>query len=229
MGHRHDDHQFRCVSVVPLFAPLPDEDRRRIADVAVTRRYTRGEHVVQAGTHPALHIVHRGRVKVFRLLDNGSEQLIRILGPGDFFGETAVLSGAEFDHFAVALADTEVCSIGRRRILDILTERPSVAVTMLQTVARRLSDAEQMVSSLTGRSVEQRLVDQLLNLAHEAGSPRFLLPSSKKDLASYLGTTAETLSRRLSSLEGAGALRLGPGRAVEIRDKQALRAAARDH
>ncbi|MEZ0339049.1 Crp/Fnr family transcriptional regulator [Mycobacterium sp. pV006] len=228
MGDRHDDHQFRCVSVVPLFAPLPDEDRRRIAGVAVTRRYRRDEHVVAPGAQPALHIVHRGRVKVFRLLDNGSEQLIRILGPGEFFGETAVLSGAEVDYFAAALVDSELCSIGRRRILDILTERPSVAVTMLQTVARRLTDAEQLVASLTGRSVGQRLVDHLLQLAHDAGSPRFVLPSSKKDLASYLGTTAETLSRRLSSLQNAGALRLGPGRAVEIRDEQALRAAARE-
>lgn len=228
MNQRDDDHRFRCLSIVPLFAALPAEDREVIADAAVTRRYLRGEHVLQPGEQPALYIVHRGRVKLYRLLENGGEQLVRILGPGEFFGETTVLSETAVDDFAVALDDTEVCTIGRRRILDILTERPPVAVTMLQTVARRLSDAEQMVASVTGRSVEQRLVGYLLQLAHEADSARFELPSSKKDLASYLGTTAETLSRRLASLQAAGTLKLGPGRLVEIRDEHTLRAAARD-
>ncbi|MFD6857222.1 Crp/Fnr family transcriptional regulator [Rhodococcus sp. NPDC060090] len=224
-AHDHD-HRFRCVSLVPLFAALSEKDRHRIAESAVTRRYERGEHVFRAGDRLDLHIVHRGRVKVYRLLESGSEQLIRILGTGEFLGETAVLSETEVDHFAVALDDAEVCSIDRRRILAVLTERPSVAVTMLQTVSQRLSAAEQMVSSLTGRSVEQRLAEHLLQLAYDADSLRFRLPSSKKDLASYLGTTAETLSRRLSALQKAGAIRLGPGRFVEICDEQVLRSGA---
>lgn len=223
--HGHD-HRVRCVSIVPLFAALSATDRHRIAESAITRQYDRGEHIFQAGDQPGLFIVHRGRVKVYRLLESGSEQLIRILGPGEFLGEAAVLSDTEVDQWALALEDAEVCSIDRRRILAVLTERPSVAVTMLQAVSERLSAAEQMVSSLSGRSVEQRLVEHLLQLAHDAGSPRFRLQSSKKDLASYLGTTAETLSRRLSTLQKAGAIRLGPGRSVEIRDEQALRLGA---
>lgn len=213
---------------MPLFAALSEKDRHRIAEAAINRRYDRGEHVFQSGDQPGLHIVHRGRVKVYRLLESGSEQLIRILGSGDILGEAAVLAGTKVDQFAVALDQAEVCSIDRHRILAILTERPAVALAMLQTVSQRLSAAEQMVSSLTGQSVEQRLVEHLLALAHDAGSPRFCLPSSKKDLASYLGTTAETLSRRLSALQTAGAIRLGPGRSVEICDKQVLRFGAQD-
>ena len=220
------DHRFRCVSLVPLFAALSEKDRQRIAEAAVDRRYDRGEHVFQSGDQPGLHIVHRGRVKVYRLLESGGEQLIRILGSGDFLGEAAVLAGVKVDQFAVALDEVEVCSIDRHRILDILTERPAVALAMLQTVSQRLSAADQMMASLTGQSVERRLVEHLLQLAHDAGSPRFRLPSSKKDLASYLGTTAETLSRRLSALQTAGAVRLGPGRSVEICDEQVLRSGA---
>ncbi|CAJ1509958.1 Crp/Fnr family transcriptional regulator [[Mycobacterium] burgundiense] len=211
---------------MPLFATLSVDDRQRVAEAAFTRRYERGEHVFQPGDQPGLYIVHVGRVKVYRLPESGTEQLIRILGPGEFLGEAAVLGDIPVDHFAVALDRTEVCSIDRRSILDVLAERPTVAVTMLQTVSHRLSEAEQMVSSLTGRSVEQRLVGELLRLAHESGSAQFQLPSTKKDLASYLGTTAETLSRRLSSLQDTGAIRLGPGRFVEILDEQALRSGA---
>ncbi len=227
------DHRFRCVGVVPLFAALTDDDRHRIADAAVTRRYRRGDHLYRPGDQAGLYIVHRGRVKVYRVADTGAEQLIRLLGPGEFLGETAVLTDAPVDHHAVALVDpaagattgfSEVCSIARSDVLALLVDRPAVAVRMLQVLSQRLSDTEQRVASHTARSVEQRLADHLLHLAADAGAPEFRLATTKKDLASYLGTTPETLSRRLSALQAGGVIRLGPGRTVRILDAHALRA-----
>lgn len=220
------DHRFACVSLVPLFAHLSAEDRARIADVAVTRDYARGEQVHRPGQESGLRIVHRGRVKVTRLSESGAEQLIRILSPGDFLGETTVLTGRPVDSFAVALEPSEVCSLERRDVDRLLRERPDVALRMLDSLSTRLHDAEQLLSSVTGASVGQRLVEHLLELAADAGSDTFHLPSTKRDLASYLGTTPETLSRRLGALQDAGLLRLGPRGLVKIRDLDALRRAA---
>ena len=116
--------------------------------------------------------------------------------------------------------------IGRERFTSLLGEHPSVAVQMLQTVSGRLGTAEQMVSALSGQSVQQRLAQQLSLLADHAGGAAFQLPTTKKELASYLGTTAETLSRRLGALQEAGVIRLGPGRRIEVLDSQALRRVA---
>jgi CRP/FNR family transcriptional regulator len=220
------NHRFACVSRVPLFADLSVEDRRRIAEVAVTRHYERGEQVHRPGEASGLRIVHRGRVKVHRANESGAEQLLRILFPGDFLGETTLLTGRPVESWAVALDQTEMCTVGGREIARLLRERPEVAVRMLSSLSKRLADAEQQLSSVTGASVGRRLAGHLLQLADEAGSTSFRLPSTKKDLASYLGTTPETLSRRLGVLQDAGVVRLGPRGLVEIRDPDRLRSAA---
>lgn len=222
-GGSDREHRFACVSRVPLFADLSADDRRRIADVAVTRRYARGEQVYRPGEHSGLRIVHHGRVKVYRIADSGSEQLIRILLPGEFLGETTLLTGRPVDSWAIALQDAEVCTLGRPEVGRLLDERPTVAVRMLRSLSERLDRAEQQLSAVTGESVSGRLADHLLELATEAGSPTFRLPSTKRDLASYLGTTPETLSRRLSMLRDRGLVRLGPRGLVEILDSDGLR------
>lgn len=225
MDDRHD-HRLQFVQTVPLFAGLPEATQHRVASAAVTRRYQRGERVYGPGDRTGLFIVHRGLVKVHRLTESGTEQLIRLMSPGDFLGETALLADTITDHFAVALQPSELCMIARERFTRLLGQHPSVAVQMLQTVSARLGTAEQQVSALSGQSVGQRLAQQLLHLAGEAGAAEFLLPTTKKDLASYLGTTAETLSRRLGALQEAGLIRLGPRRQVEVLHPEGLRQVA---
>jgi hypothetical protein len=149
-------------------------------------------------------------VKVYRLTESGAEQLVRLMSPGDFLGETALLADATSDHFAEAIRPSEICSLGREPVTRLLAERPGVALQMLQTVSDRLGTAEQRLSALTGHSAGQRLTQQLLYLADEAGSSSFRLPTTKKDLASYVGTSPETLSRRLGALQESGIIRLGP-------------------
>lgn len=219
--HDHDrdhDHRFECVRRVPIFRGLSEADQHRVAETALTRHFQATEQVYGPGDRTGLHIVHRGQVKVYRLTEGGSEQLVRVLFPGDFLGESALLADTASDHFAVATQPSEVCSVPRDGVRRLLVERPTVAVQMLEAVSSRLGAAEEMLAAVTGQSVAERLAQQLLHLADEAGSLRFRLPTSKRDLASYLGTTPETLSRRLAVLQRAGIVRSGPGRVVEILD-----------
>lgn len=222
MDHKHD-HGLHFVQSVPLFAGLPEEAKQWVASAAMTRRYQRDERIYGPGDRTGLFIVHQGLVKVHRIADSGAEQLIRLMSPGDFLGETALLADTATDHFAVALQPSELCMLDRERFKRLLAEHPSVAVQMLQTVSGRLGMAEHMVSDLSGRSVAQRLAQQLLHLSGEAGHPYFTLPTTKKELASYLGTTPETLSRRLRALQEAGVIRLGPRQRIELVDPRALR------
>lgn len=218
------DHRFECVSLVPVFAALSEEDRHRVAARARTRHYGRQDMIFVPGDRPGLHIVHRGQVKTYRLTDNGGEQLVRIVGPGDFLGETALFTSIAADDFAEAIQPSEVCSIGRDEIQELLEHNPGVALDLLEAVAGRLHAAEGQLSLMSGLSVGERLAQHLLEQSEAAGAARFRLQSTKKDLAAYLGTTPETLSRRLATMQQRGLLRLGPGRTVEILDADALRA-----
>lgn len=217
------DHRYNCVSRVPVFAALSDEDRHRVASVARTRHYDRQGMIFVPGDRPGLHIVHRGQVKTYRLTTTGGEQLVRLVGPGDFLGETALFTTIAADDFAEAIQASEVCSISRDDIRDLLDRNPDVALDLLEAVAGRLHDAERQLSSMSGLSVGERLARHLLEQSAAAGTGRYRLASTKKDLAAYLGTTPETISRRLARMQDRGLVRLGPGRTVEILDVEGLR------
>jgi CRP/FNR family transcriptional regulator len=219
------EHRFACVSRVPLFRGVDEEDRHRIAERVITRPYRRGEVIYSVGDSPGLQIVHSGKVKQSRLLENGNEQLLRVLSAGDFTGEHALLSDQPVTSLAVAATDAQVCSLSRADMDRFLADYPRVAMTMLRSVARRLEATERQVSEITGRSVESRLGEYLVAAAGEAGTApgaEYRLPMPKKDLASYLGTTPETLSRRLHALADQGLIALGRGNRVAVLDESGL-------
>lgn len=223
---RTHDHRLHLVQAVPLLADLPAAAQDRVALTAVIRQYARDERVYGPGDRTGLFIVHSGLVKVHRLTESGGDQLIRLMFPGDFLGETALLADTVADHFAVALQPSELCMIDRDGFTRLLGHYHEIAVQMLQTVSARLSTTERLLSSIGGRSVGQRLAQQLLLLADEAGGTSFRLRTTKKELASYLGTSPETLSRRLGTLQQAGVIRLGQRGLVEVLDRQALQRSA---
>lgn len=217
------DHRYHCVSLVPVFAALSEQDRHRVAAVARTRHYNAREMIFVPGDRPGLHIVHRGQVKTYRLTDAGGEHLVRIAGPGDFLGETALFTSIEADDFAEAIQPSEVCSIGRDDIHGLLERNPGVALDLLEALSGRLHLAEEQLSSMSGLSVGERLAKHLLEQSDAIGASKYRLAFSKRDLAAYLGTTPETLSRRLALMRQRGLVRVGPGRTVEILDADGLR------
>lgn len=185
------DHRLQCVGLVPIFATLPETERSQVAEVARTRHYQRQEMIYVPGDRSGLHLVHRGQVKVFRVTESRAEQLIRILGPGEFLGKTALLLAAEASDCAMAIQPIEVCSISQEGIRELLEGHPDVALDLLQSVSERLHVAEEQLSSMSGLPVAERLAQHLLELAVAAEDTSFRLPSTKKDLAAYLGTTAD--------------------------------------
>jgi CRP/FNR family transcriptional regulator len=219
-AHDHRDH---CVALVPIFAKLAPDERHEIAQRARQKKYGRNEQLYGAGEkNPYLMIVHRGRVKIYRLAESGHEQLIRVLGPGDFIGEMSFISASETDHFAATLEDSQICSLHHEDIRGFLLRYPTIAFKMLETVTGRLEQTERLVSSLTGEDAERRIASFLLELAARDDRDTVELPVSKKDLASYLGTTPETVSRRLTAFEERGWIRQGAKGRIEILDREAI-------
>lgn len=136
----------------------------------------------------------------------------------------AVIGGLVVLGLVAAIQPGYVCSIGRVEVRQLMQRNPDAAINVLEAVAGRLHLAEEQLSSMSGLSVGERLSKHLLEGAAAAGAATFWLASTKKDLAAYLGTTAETLSRRLAVLQDRGLVRVGPGRTIEILDPAGLRA-----
>ena len=122
---------------VPLLAELTKRDRQRLARSMKERTYEAGREVVVEG---------RGGVGFFIIVDGKAavtigDRVVRVLGPGDYFGEMALLHGNE--RSATVTADTDLRCLGLTawNFKQFVTENPSVAWALLQTLADRLREA----------------------------------------------------------------------------------------
>ena len=223
-GCHGNSGQSNCVSLVPIFNHLPTEQMEEIRKGAVTRSFRKGESIYRAGDpSDTLYILGSGRVRIFRLSESGKEQLLRIMKPGDFMGELALFSESIHEEFAEAMEPTEMCILKRDSFQKILMEYPSVSLRMLSEFSRRLEEAEKKTARIATETVETRIALYLLDLYSESGKKsRVTLPMSKKDLASYLGTTPETISRRLADMEDSGLIRQHTNKSIEIVDPDGL-------
>lgn len=227
-GHHDSDAlemQKLCISLVPIFNHLQPEEMREIAATTKSVRYERNEQIYGAGDHSAqLYIVHRGRVKIYRLSDSGKEQVIRMLEPGDFMGELALFSETIHDCYAIATEKTELCTIRRSDLQVLLMKYPVISYKIIEEFSRRLEQTEKQMSSLTSEDTEGRIATYLIALAkaNSVDDHTITLPMTKKDLASYLGTTPETLSRKLAEFQGKGLIEQTGQRGIKVLDIEAL-------
>lgn len=225
-----------CIYNVPIFKQLPRESVVQLQRVMVHRTLEAGETWARAGdVIEHLVVVHVGRLRLSRVATGGREQVLRELGPGEFYGEIGLFADVIGEGDLVAVQDTEACVLDRDAVHNVLRESPHMTFPLVRTLARRLFEAERTVGELALYDVGQRLTAELLRQAAAAaglhapgadvrleGEASFELPFSWAQLATKLGTTPESLSRRLSALSGSELIRV-QGRRVVIADVDALR------
>ncbi|MBV2181389.1 MAG: Crp/Fnr family transcriptional regulator [Castellaniella sp.] len=212
-----------CVSRVPIFNHLPPKALESVAKKAFMRTYERGEFIHGPGDKSdKLFIVHRGSIKVYRLSDSGKEQLVRILKAGDFAGELDLFSSSDHDSYAEAMQTSQVCTIHQADVRELLLEYPDIGLHVLAELSRRLGASEKQTAAIATASINARLALYLADQAEQANSSDFSLPMSRRNLASFLGTTPETVSRRLGEFEAAGWIRQTGQRQIAILDLDAL-------
>jgi len=213
-----------CIARVPIFNHLKLQEMKEIMAVTDSVFYRKGEIIYRAGDRSdALYIVSKGRVKIYRLSESGKEQLLRILYPGDFTGELALFSETTHEAYAGAMEDTRLCRIRRADLQRLLLKYPSVSLRILAEFSRRLEEAEKQATRFATEKVETRLALFLIEcLDPENRANEIMLPMSKKDLASYLGTTPETISRKLYEFEAAGYIKQKSNKKIAILDLEGL-------
>lgn len=215
-------HQL-CVSIVPIFNHLQNEEMEEVAKTTRSISLKKGELLHSAGdVSDSLYIVHQGKVKVYRLSENGKEQLIRILQPGDFTGELALFKESIHDDYAEAMEKTDICSIQRGDLQEFLQRYPNISLKILSEFSNRLGQAESQMTSFATEDVETRIGLYLAQQVEENKSTEYHLPMSRKDLASFLGTTPETISRKLAKFEDEGWIEQEDQRRIRVLDLDAL-------
>lgn len=209
-----------CVSLVPIFNHLDEASMMKVAEKAHHKGLKRGEYLYQAtDADDSVYIVHKGQVRIFHLSESGKEQLIRVLNPGDFTGEWTIFStDAYHEHYAEATRNSAICAINRNDLLELLKEYPEISMEILSSMSDRLQQSERQTASVATEPVTNRIIYYLENLAgaDSEDDATVTLPMTRRDLASYLGTTPETLSRRFKDLETSGLIEQLPKNTIRI-------------
>lgn len=215
----------------PILQGLPDEDRARVLAATTLRSYGKDETVfTQGDPGGAFHLLSKGRMAVRVATPSGEVVTLSVLGPGDFFGELALLGPRHVRTASVvALEPAETLSMDLARFDQLRRTNPSVErflVDVLGAQVRRLT--AHLVEALYVPA-EQRTVRRLLGLLHHyrGDSVPVVVPVTQEDLATMAGTTRPTVNRVLRSLEDEGAVRLARGR-IEVLDVEILRKRAVD-
>lgn len=199
---------------VSLFADLPDEDLKKIVRLTRIRQYRKQEVIFYAddpGT--ALFILKSGMVKISVMDKDLREVILKLLYPGDFFGEMALLDGQHRSATVTAIERSEAVVLDREAFLSILRQKPELILTMLLTVCRRLRQTDEKIRSLVFADAYGKVAETLLRLINEKGERgddgvSIELPFSTKDLASLVGITRQTLSKVLKEYQRAGVIKM---------------------
>ena len=195
---------------VPLFRRLDETQLEAIAAVSAMRQFGKGELIILAEEEgDALFVIEEGQVKVSLIHEDGREVIFSFLGPGEVFGELALLDGKPRSANVVASAPTRLLMLRRAGFLHLLAATPQIAVSLLEELAARLRRTDQQVEGLALFNVASRLAKTLLRLALERGvetTEGLALQDqlTHQQLANMTGSTRETVSRVLKQLEDQG-------------------------
>lgn len=210
-----------CIDIVPIFSGLNYEEKINVAMITESREYKKNEIIYNMGEiNNNLYVIHRGSVKISRISEEGKEQVIRILGPGDFLGELSLFSSqARLDN-AEAISDLVICEVQGERLKGLMVDYPQISIKIVAELSNRLRDAETTIERIGIQSVDKRVAGKLLELS--GGGNMINLDRTKGILASQLGITQETLSRKLSYFQEKGWIGLSGHRKILIKNREAL-------
>ena len=193
-----------------------------VAGITAEKTFEKGELIYSAGDkRKRLYVIHKGKVKVTRISESGKEQIIRILGPGEFLGELSLFSVDPLTDNSEAIEKVNVCVIDGQHIKELMTKHPSISFKVMEELSKRLAKAENLIENISLRGAEKRLADMLISLGDDKG--KVVLKMSKRDLASHLGMSQETLSRKLSHFQDLGLIKLSGQRQILLLDIQGLK------
>jgi CRP-like cAMP-binding protein len=198
---------------VPIFAELTDDDVSSLARLTTRRRYPKDTVVFFENEEgDSFFMILEGRIKVTILGDDGREIILSVLGPGDFFGEMALLDNEPRSATAIAVEESELLILNRADFQGVATKR-SITAALIKVLTARLRRANHQISTLALLDVYGRVARVILDMAREEGKRLkdgriAFRRATHQEIANRIGTTRETVTRMLKDLERQGLIQI---------------------
>ena len=203
----------------PILAGVPEEDARRVLSIARRRTFARREVVFHHGD-PAdtLHLVASGRFAVRIQTPLGDTVMLSLLGPGEAFGEIALLDGVgPRSATVVALEKAETRAIHKLDFDALVQRNPGVADLLARALALRVRRLSELLLEAHYVPADRRVLRRLAEFGLDDG----IVPLTQEELSNLAGTSRATVNRVVRDAQARGELAVHRGR-IEVLDTAAL-------
>jgi CRP/FNR family transcriptional regulator, cyclic AMP receptor protein len=210
----------------PLFGALGPALIEQLSAHAATKRIKRGTTIFSKGDQGScLYAVSSGQVKITVPSGEGKDAVFNLIGPGQIFGEIALLDGGQRTADAVAARDTELIVIDRRDFIPLVHREPEIAIKLIEILCSRLRNTSEQVEDVIFLDLPARLAKTLLRLA--GAEPRdHKVAITQSELGQIIGVSREATNRQLREwekskwvkLEAGGVMLLRPDALAELID-----------
>lgn len=211
-----------------LFAGLTEADIEAIGHATTMTHCQPGEVILSPDDPPErIHILKRGRVRVYRVTPDGKQLTLDIYERGAILGDMRLIGQDRIaEAYAETLDEAVICTITPDELRRLIERYPVIAVNIISHLSRRLQEAERELEAMAYQRVGQRLARKLIDLAERFGIPTgqgTLIGArlTQQELAEMIGTTRETLSHTLADFRRRGLLETVRQQVV-IRDAERL-------
>ncbi|EXF23832.1 cyclic nucleotide-binding protein [Nesterenkonia sp. AN1] len=230
-----DADGFTCLNEMDLFADLTPAEIEAMHMMVPERRFGPGDLIFsQSEPVSALFVLKSGRVRIFRVAEDGKALTLAILEPGAVFGEMLLVGQQMYENYAEAVEDSVICQLTVEDVERHLVADPRIALRIAKLLGDEVARLEERLTDLALRPLAARTAKTLLTLAESAPTNALsarlghgsLIRITHEQLAGLLGATREATSKTVSDFAGKGLIRQSRGR-ITVRDSQRLRSIAR--
>mgnify|MGYP000975985320 CR=1 FL=1 len=187
---------------IPIFSCLDEEELDRLAAVGMRKRFPRNTILLNEGDiTDSLYVILSGKVKTVITDENGREIILSISGPGEYFGEMALIDGEPRSATIVTREPCHLMIFSKEDIKGVLRANPDMVFTLLKGLIKRLRETDKKIESLALMDVYGRIAQLLIQMAEAQGDVLVINePLTHQEIANMVGASREMVSRILSEL-----------------------------
>ena len=211
----------------PLFSALDDAEASSLRESMVLVKVSKGNTLFKEGDDGnRLYVVLEGKLKLGITSNDGRENLLSILGPGEMFGELSLFDPGPRTATATAVTDARLLSLAHDQVIGWVSEHPKVSLQLLGRLAQRLRRSNEVLADLVFSDVPGRVAKAIMDLGERFGVKKVdgLYVNhdlTQEELAQLVGASRETVNKALADFAGRGWVRLEP-RSVVVLDIERL-------
>lgn len=215
-----------CQSLaLSVFCTLKQEELTNLNQEKVSYQFKKGQVIFSESNHPnGMFCVHSGKVKIYKISQDGREQIVRLAKDGDLIGYRSFLANEVYQAYAETLEESIICFIPGSMVMQLLTQNVNLSLKLMEHMAKDVMDSDQRNVDLLAKTARERLCEAIVILHKSFGEDQdgFIdIKLTRENIANLTGMAIETVVRTLRELTDDGYIELDKKR-IKITDLRDL-------